>query len=341
VLKRKKEMIEVKKGGPHITRRRFLKSTGGALALTSLGSSSLIDLAQGAESEKSGEVKMIPKRVLGKTGEELSIIGFGGIIVSGEEQPDANSFVSEAIDRGINYFDVAPTYGDAEEHLGPALEPYRKDVFLACKTQKRDKEGATAELKESLKKLRTDYFDLYQLHAMTKMEDVEKVMGPGGAMEAFSEAKEQGLIRYLGFSAHSVEAALALMDEFDFDTILFPFNWVCYFNGNFGPQVIKKAKENGMGILALKAMARTTIKEGDEKKFKKCWYHPVTDPEETNLAVRFTLSEPVAAAIPPGDIRLFRQAMDIAADFEPLTDAERDILKDKAEELDPLFRFVS
>jgi len=124
----------VKKGGPHITRRRFLKSTGGALALTSLGSSSLIDLAQGAESEKSGEVKMIPKRVLGKTGEELSIIGFGGIIVSGEEQPDANSFVSEAIDRGINYFDVAPTYGDAEEHLGPALEPYRKDVFLACNT---------------------------------------------------------------------------------------------------------------------------------------------------------------------------------------------------------------
>ena len=328
----------MKKDESRITRRKFLKSTGGALAVTSLGAGSLMNLAHGSESEKSGEVKMIPKRVLGKTGEKLSIIGFGGIIVSGEEQSDANSFVSEAIDRGINYFDVAPSYGDAEEHLGPALEPYRKDVFLACKTQNRDKEGAMAELKESLKKLRTDHFDLYQLHAMTKMEDVKKVMGPGGAMETFLEAREQGLVRYLGFSAHSTEAAVALMDEFDFDTILFPFNWVCYLNGNFGPQVIKKAKEKGMGILALKAMARTSIKEGDEKKFNKCWYHPVTDPEETNLALRFTLSEPTTAAGPPGDIRLFRKALDIAAEFEPLTDAEREVLKNRAEGLDPIFR---
>jgi aryl-alcohol dehydrogenase-like predicted oxidoreductase len=286
---------------------------------------------------------MMRKRVLGKTGEQLSIIGFGGIVVCGTEQSEANIIVREAIDRGINYFDVAPSYckGEAEERLGPALEEFRKDVFLACKTQKRDKEGAAAELRQSLKTLRTDYLDLYQLHAMTTEKDLQEAMGPGGAIEAFVEAKEQGLIRYLGFSAHSAEIALALMDQFDFDTILFPFNWVCYFNADFGPQVMEKAKGKGMGRLALKAMARTRVKKGEKKEYPKCWYAPVTDPEEINLALRFTLSEPVTAAIPPGDLRLFRPALDIADEFQPLTDAELDILKKRAEGLEPIFELAS
>ena len=138
---------------------------------------------------------MIPKRLLGKTGEHLSIIGFGGILVSGVEQSEADAIVREAIERGINYFDVAPTYGDAEEHLGPALEEFRKDVFLACKTTERQKEGAWSELHESLRKLRTDHFDLYQLHGMTTKEDLEQVFAPGGAIETFIKAREQGLTR--------------------------------------------------------------------------------------------------------------------------------------------------
>jgi predicted aldo/keto reductase-like oxidoreductase len=281
------------------------------------------------------------KRVLGKTGEQLSIVGFGGIVVSGIEQSEANGFVREAVERGINYFDVAPTYGNAEERLGPALEEFRKGVFLACKTLKRDKEGAAAELRESLKRLRTDHFDLYQLHAMITEEDLKKAMGPGGAIEAFVEAREKGLVRYLGFSAHSAEVALALMDQFDFDTVLFPINWVCYFNANFGPQVIAKAKEKEMGRLALKAMARTTMKKDEEKEYKKCWYKPVTEPEEAALALRFTLSEPITAAIPPGDGRLFRRALEIAEEFQPLSDAERDILKQKAKGLEPIFTLAS
>ena len=249
----------------------------------------------------------------------------------------------EAIERGINYFDVAPSYckGEAEERLGPALKEFRKDVFLACKTHKRDKEEAAAELRQSLKKLKTDYFDLYQLHAMTTEKDLQKAMGPGGAMETLVEAREQGLVRYLGFSAHSAEVALALMDQFDFDTVLFPINWVCSLNANFGPQVVKKAKEKGMGCLALKAMARTPWAKDEKKEYPKCWYKPVTDPEETNLALRFTLSEPITAAIPPGDVRLFRQALDIADEFQPLTDAERDILKKLAEGLKPIFTLAT
>ncbi|MCZ6678450.1 MAG: aldo/keto reductase, partial [Candidatus Poribacteria bacterium] len=162
------------------------------------------------------------KRTLGNTGEQLSIIGCGGIVVTDTEQSKADRTVREAFDRGINYFDVAPAYGNAEDRLGPALVGLRDQIFLACKTGERTKSGAARQLRQSLRKLKTDHFDLYQLHAMTTSEDLETAMGDGGAIEAFIEAREQGLVRYLGFSAHSVETALALIDRFDFDTILFP-----------------------------------------------------------------------------------------------------------------------
>lgn len=326
-----------------ITRRTFIKSTCGALAMASIGSHALSNLAFSEEGSKIGKVKLMEKRELGKTKEKLSIIGFGGIVVCGMEQKDATSIVRESIDIGVNYFDVAPSYwnGEAEEKLGVALEGVRKDVFLACKTEKRKKDEAESALRQSLERLKTDYFDLYQLHAMTTEEDFNTAMGPGGAIEAFIEAKEKGLIRYIGFSAHSAEIAVKLLDSFEFDSVLFPFNWVCFKNGNFGPQVISKAKEKGTGLLALKAMAKTHWAEKEERDYPKCWYKPVTDDEEINLAVRFTLSEPITAAIPPGDARLFRKAVEVVADgFKPLDDEERSILMKHAEGLNPIFSAV-
>src|SRR6266849_10816738 len=207
------------------------------------------------------------RRPLGNTGEELSIIGFGGIVVSGVPQSEANSIVAEAVDRGVNYFDVAPSYGNAEERLGPALAPYRDRVFLACKTGKRDKAEAARELRQSLERMRTDHFDLYQLHALTSMEEMERALGPGGALEAFLDAREAGLIRYIGFSAHSAETALAAMDRFAFDSVLFPTNFFLYYQANFGPQVVERAQQNGVGRLALKAMARTPWAEGQPRTF--------------------------------------------------------------------------
>ncbi|HPC77994.1 MAG TPA: aldo/keto reductase, partial [bacterium] len=202
------------------------------------------------------------KRPYGKTGEMLSIIGFGGIVTAELPQEEANSIVALAIDRGVNYFDVAPTYMDAEERLGIALKGKRNNIFLACKTGKRTKEEARKELENSLRLLNTDHFDLYQLHSMTTDEDFEVAMGPGGAMETFVKAKDEGLIRYIGFSAHSVEVALKLLDAFQFDSVLLPLNWVNYFNANFGPQVVEKAMAKGVARLALKAMAKTVIPEG-------------------------------------------------------------------------------
>lgn len=314
-------------------RRKFITVSAISAPLISMFPANLSSITR---EKKGGQIE---KRALGKTGEKLSIIGFGGIVVDGATARESAERVKLAIKAGINYFDVAPSYGNAEEMLGPALQPYRKDVFLACKTAERKKEGAQKELEQSLKYLKTDYFDLYQLHAVTKMEDVETIFGPGGAMETFLKARDEGKVRYLGFSAHSVEAAMALMERFDFDTILFPFNFATWYAGNFGPQVMEKAKEKEMGILALKAMAWRRWEEGEERTNEKTWYKPLPDREEANMGLRFTLSHPVTAAIPPGHEDLFAMGLELAKDFKPMDPEEIKAIKEKAMKTKPLFSY--
>ncbi|KAF2958260.1 oxidoreductase [Thermotoga sp. Ku-13t] len=278
------------------------------------------------------------KRVLGRTGEELSVVGFGGIVVMNESVDSAKKIVARAIERGINYFDVAPSYGDAEEKLGPALEPYRDQVFLACKTMERTKEGAWRELNESLKRLRTDHFDLYQFHAVTTLDEVEAIFSPNGAIEAFLKAREEGLIRYIGFSAHSEEAALAMLEKFDFDTVLFPLNWASWLGKGFGKKLYSKARERNMGILAIKALAKRGLEEGEEKRWKKCWYHPVDDFEEASIALRFTLSLPVTAAVSPSHQEFLWWMCDVVEkQGTKISEEELQILKEKAQNLTPVF----
>jgi aryl-alcohol dehydrogenase-like predicted oxidoreductase len=277
------------------------------------------------------------KRPLGKTGITLSVVGFGGIIVMNESIAKARRLVVEAVNRGINYFDVAPSYGNAEERLGPALEPYRESVFLACKTGERTRKKASLELHHSLRRLRTDYVDLYQLHSVTTLKEVDQIMGQGGAMEAFLEARKRGLIRYIGFSAHSEEAALSLLDHFAFDSLLFPFNWVSWHQGHFGSQVLIKAQEKGLGILALKTLAKRKWEENEERKWQKCWYAPVDSYDEARLALRFTLSKPITAAVSPGHIELLRWACDAADEFKPLSQEEATQVARLSEGLDPIF----
>jgi aryl-alcohol dehydrogenase-like predicted oxidoreductase len=279
-------------------------------------------------------------RELGQTGAKLSAIGFGGILVMNEPQDAADRLVASAVERGVTYFDVAPGYGDAEERLGPALAPFRQGAFLACKTGKRDAAGAQEELERSLRRLRTDHFDLYQLHGMTKMEEVDQVLGPGGALETFQRAREQGKTRFLGFSAHSAEAAVALLRRFRFDSVLFPFNFSTYLHGNFGPQVVEAARQAGAGLLALKGMARTHWPEGttrETRPWRKAWYEPIEDEETASLALRFTLSLPVTAAIPPGHVELWEMALRVAQDPRPLSPEEERRLHELAERTEPLF----
>ncbi|MGC1481977.1 MAG: aldo/keto reductase [Chthoniobacterales bacterium] len=316
-----------------MNRRDFIKAGSWSAAALTLGRLQLF--------AQSGATGAVPKRPFGKTGIELSVVGFGGIIVRDALQSVANRSVAQAVERGVNYFDVAPNYGDAEIKLGPALEPYRKNCFLACKTQKRDYASAKEEFHRSLERLRTDYFDLYQLHAITDVEkDVEAAFADDGAMKLLREAKKDGRIHHLGFSAHSQEAAFRAMELHDFDSILFPVNFAAYLKGDFGEPVVKAAAEKGMAVLALKVLARQHAPKEDpiRQQYPKCWYQPVVDPEEARLAMSFTLNQPVTSVLPPGEQRLFDLALDSVPETKKVSAAEFAKIREICAQLDkPIF----
>jgi len=285
----------------------------------------------------------LPRRPY-KNGIDLSIIAFGGIVVCGLPQEQASRRVAEAYDRGLNYFDCAPSYfdGEAEIKLGDALRPYRDRVFLAEKTMRRDAKGAREELERTLQRFHTDHVDLYQFHAVTSMEDVDKILAPTGAAQTFFAARKEGKVRHVGFSAHNAPAALRLMDALELDSVMFPVNVNAWEHGGFGPQILGKAKSKGMARMALKALAfgkwPADMKESD-RKYPKCWYQPIEDREMARLALRFTLNQEVTAAVPPGDERIFDLALELAsAPLPELSAAELAGLKTRISSLEPVFR---
>ncbi len=293
--------------------------------------------ALGVAADEGPVAERLPTRPYGPSREPLSIVGLGGIVVAQTEQAEADRIVAEAVEAGVNYFDVAPSYGDAQDRLGPALEPFRDGVFLACKSARRDGPGCREELEVSLRTLRTDHFDLYQLHGLATLEDLEQSFAPGGAMEVLRDARERGLTRHLGFSAHSEEVALRAMERFAFDSVLFPLNCVCMERGAFGHGVLEAARQRGISVLALKAMAWRPWPEGAERPFPKCWYEPTADETSAALAVRYTLDLGVTAIVPPGDAGLFSVALRAARAYRPLTAAERARLLTRLEGVPPIF----
>ena len=279
------------------------------------------------------------KRQLGKTGQLLSVIGFGAIVFVDEDQKFAQDSVAQAIDKGINYFDMGPGYGkgQAEEIGGPAIKPYRDKIFLAEKTGKRTKNEALKELKQSLIKMKTEYFDLYQFHAVKNLDEVKILTGPDGALEGFVEARKQGLIRYLGFSAHSEEAALALIEQFDFDSVLYPLNFVTWNQGHFGQSVIKVAQKKEMGILALKTLAKTTRENRNEGNWQKAWYMPVQTYDEAKSALHWTLSLPVTSCVSPSHGELLWWMVDAEKEIGDLSQNDKATIDDSTIGITPIF----
>lgn len=170
------------------------------------------------------------------------------------------------------------------------------------------------------------------------MEDADKILAPGGAAELFLKARDEGKVRFVGFSAHHPAAAIRLMDAFPCDSILFPVNFHAWGEGKFGPQMMAHAKKKGVARLALKAMALREWPEGADRKWKKCWYEPIADEALARDAVRWTLSEDVTAAIPPGEKPLFEMALNIAAEFKPMTADERVAMTARDVPGNPVFR---
>jgi predicted aldo/keto reductase-like oxidoreductase len=281
------------------------------------------------------------KRPFGKSSDQVSIVGFGGLVLAKLDQEASNRLVAEAFEKGVNYYDVAPEYGSAEVKMGPALEPYRKKVFLACKTGQRNAEQAKMEFERSLTRLKTDHFDLYQLHHIRDVEkDVGAVFAKGGAWEFIQEARKDGRIRHLGFSAHTEAAALAALDKFEFDSVMFPLTFSSWYGASFGPRVLEKANAKGIAVMAIKTQARQKWPQGPRgaDAFSKMWYQPVTDPEEQALSIRWTLSRQVTAILPAANDVLHRRAFEIGLAYAPIQAAEDARLKTLAGQLDPLFK---
>jgi aryl-alcohol dehydrogenase-like predicted oxidoreductase len=190
------------------------------------------------------------KRILGKTGYSISVFSFGGIVVRDTPQDEANRIAAEAVDRGINYFDVAPSYGNAQDILGPAIKPLRSKIYLACKTEKRTKNEARTALENSFKLLHTDYFDVYQLHGAGP-DDVDTVLGKDGALEVLVGAKKQGLVRNIGVTTHYDSVAKKLLETGVFDTLLFPINWACALKDGLGNEALTCAAAQNVGSIAI------------------------------------------------------------------------------------------
>lgn len=305
-------------------RRKFLQVTAGAAAAGYAMTLERI-LAESKPDPTVEKVADLPRRLLGRTGKRVSIVGFPGLALNSVEQEKCTAAVHRAFERGVNYFDVAPAYGNGvcETKLGIGLQGIeRGKIFLACKTKKRDRDGARQELENSLQALKTDHFDLYQMHHLVTEPEVKQALGPGGAIETFLKAKEEGKIKYIGFSAHTTRAALAVMQGFRFDTVMFPINFTEYLNRGFGKEVLNLARSQGAGVLSIKPLSRGAWPKGVEQT-RKWWYRSMEEQEDVTLSLRFAWSQPgVAAGIPPSFLDLLDKAITAAQDDRPVNAAD-------------------
>ncbi len=321
-------------------RRNFIHAVSGAFGAGLMDMEGLFaNLSQSDRIVK--RVAGLPRRKLGKTKQEISMIGFPGLALSHETQESSNTAVRWAFEHGVNYFDVAPAYGkdgECEIKLGTALRQLkRKKVFLACKTKARDREGARLELERSLQRLQTDHFDLYQLHHLVTVEEVNKALGPGGAMETILEARHQGKVKWIGFSAHTTKAAVTALKAFPFDTIMFPLFFSEYYLRDYGREVIETAAERGTAVFAMKALSMGAWAK-EEKRYRQWWYKTAETPEEVALSLRFSLSlKGVTAGIPPSFVQLLQRAVQAAGQYRPITPAEKDQLQALAQKCSAQF----
>lgn len=321
-------------------RRSFLKLVSSAAGASSLG----IDRLQAdfpATDTIVRRVNGLPRRILGRTGQELSLIGFPGLALMRLDQAASDRAVKEAFDQGVNYFDNAPAYGkdgECEIRMGPALAGLdRGKIFVACKTKARDAKGAREELERSLQRHRTDHFDLYQMHHLVTLDDVNRAFAKGGAIEAFLEAREKGRIKWIGFSAHSTKAAIAALKAFDFDTVMFPVSFADYYLRDFGREVLSAARKRGSAVIAIKPMSMGAWPAGVPRT-RDWWYRTTETPEEVSTALRFSLSlDGVVAGIPPSFVELLDKAIVAAREYVPATAADRTQLRDLAQKCEALF----
>jgi aryl-alcohol dehydrogenase-like predicted oxidoreductase len=257
------------------------------------------------------------------------------------EQKEADKVMEMVIEAGVNHIDVAPSYGQAEQRIGPWMPRERERFFLGCKTMERTKEGAWDELHRSLNLLQTEQFDLYQLHAITSMEELDACTMRGGALEAFVEARQRGLTRHIGITGHGVDSPrifIEALNRFEFDSILFPLNFVQMSNPEFrkdAETLIALCKEKDVGTMIIKTVTKGPW--GDKEKTATTWYEPFDKQDEIQKAVNFALSYDVTGLCTAGDVRILPMVLEACENFHPLNAAMRDEIIKSGSQYEPLF----
>jgi aryl-alcohol dehydrogenase-like predicted oxidoreductase len=281
------------------------------------------------------------KRRFGRTGHPSTVAIFGAAAFWEIEQRDADKIMEMVIEAGVNHIDVAPSYGQAEQRIGPWMPRERGRFFLGCKTMERSKEGAWEEMQKSLKLLQADHFDLYQLHAITSMEELDACMRPGGALEALIEARAQGLTRHLGITGHGKDSPaifLEALKRFDFDSILFPLNFVQMAIPEFrkdAEALVTTCNAKDVGTMVIKTVTKGPW--GEKQKTATTWYEPFDRMEEIQRAVNFALSYEVTGMCTAGDTNVLPMVLKACQDFSPLDHSEREAMIQSGLHFEPLF----
>lgn len=286
-------------------------------------------------------------RRLGRTEHMSSVVIFGAAAVGMVDEATAAAALGRAWGAGVNHIDIAPTYGEAELRVGPWLAQHRRQIFLGCKTRERTKDGAAKELQRSLERLRTDHVDLYQLHAVTDIETLDETLTPGGALAAILQARDEGLLRYIGITGHGHQAPVVFAEalrRFPFDTVMFPLNSVLYANPTYrrdAQALLARCQENDVGVQIIKSAARQPwpgagvrqrvmrmpAPEERERLPYTTWYEPHDQQEAIDQAVWFVLSQPgVTAIASSGDIRILARVLDSVSRLRRLSAAEQESL---------------
>lgn len=281
-------------------------------------------------------------RRFGRTGHLSTIAILGGAAFGRVPQPTVDTAMQLALDHGVNHIDIAPSYGEAEARVGPWMPRTRERFFLGCKTQERTREGALAELSRSLARLQVKAFDLYQIHAVTTMAQLDEATRGGGALDALQEARDRELTRYLGITGHGFDSPAVFreaLNRFDFDSVLFPVNFVQYANPVYranAEALLATCRARDIGVMAIKAITRAPW--GDRPRARNCWYEPFESPADIQAAIDFTLSQPgVTGICTVGDTDVLPHVLDACARFQPMGASDQEALIGTAERYAPLF----
>lgn len=261
---------------------------------------------------------MIPKAPFGRTGHMSTRVIFGAAALGRVTQAEADRTLDTLLEYGINHFDTAASYGEAEDRMGPWMAKYRKQIFLATKTGERTYEKAKEQFHRSLERLRVDNVDLIQLHALIDPGEWKVAMGPGGALEALIEAKEQGLVRFIGVTGH--EIAIAAMHQlslnrYDFDSVLLPWNYLLSKNPLYAAgfeAVLKICRERNVAVQTIKSLTR---RRWEGERTRATWYEPLEEQADIDLAVHWILGQPGIFLNSTGDIHVLPKLLDAANRF--------------------------